>query len=315
MHPAYSVILFTTASGAGYGLLAWLSMFGLFGVVPTERWLGIAGFGVAFVLITAGLLSSTAHLGRPERAWRAFSQWRTSWLSREGVMAVATYVPAGITALGWGIYESVGGMLDFAAVLTAACAVGTLYTTGMIYASLRTIRQWHQPLTSPNYIALGLASGAVLLVFVLRLLDMGGLRFDLLAVGTLIVAAAMKWSYWLRIDDEPRTFAIEAATGLGNLGKVRPLEPPHTQPNFVMREMGYHVARKHAVKLRNVALVAGFLLPGALLLFTSSAGWAGGAFGGAMAAIAMGAGLVVERWLFFAEAEHVAMLYYGTEAA
>ena len=90
MHPAYSVILFTTASGAGYGLLVWLCLCGLFGLVPTERWLGIAGFGLAFALITAGLLSSTAHLGRPERAWRAFSQWRTSWLSREGVMAVAT---------------------------------------------------------------------------------------------------------------------------------------------------------------------------------------------------------------------------------
>ena len=55
---------------------------------------------IALVLITAGLLSSTAHLGRPERAWRAFSQWRTSWLSREGVAAVFTYVPAGLFALG-----------------------------------------------------------------------------------------------------------------------------------------------------------------------------------------------------------------------
>src|SRR5438045_190937 len=96
MHPAYSVILFTTASGAGLGLLAWLALLVVLGVVPDERWLGFAGLGLAFLLVTTGLLASTTHLGRPERAWRAFSQWRTSWLSREGVMAVATTLPAGV---------------------------------------------------------------------------------------------------------------------------------------------------------------------------------------------------------------------------
>jgi DMSO reductase anchor subunit len=315
MHPAYSVILFTTASGAGYGLIVWLSVLAVLGVVPTERWLGIGGFGLALGLITAGLLSSTAHLGRPERAWRAFSQWRTSWLSREGVVAVATYIPAGVTALGWSVHETLGGGLALAAGLTAACAIGTLYTTGMIYGSLRTIRQWHQPLTAPNYIALGLGSGAVLLDLVLRLVNMGGVQFDLLAVVALVVAAAMKWAYWLRIDAEPRMFTAEAATGLGYLGKVRPLEPPHTQPNFVMREMGYRIARRHAARLRSIALVAGFGLPAALLLVTSAAGWGVAAVGGMLAAVLMAAGLIVERWLFFAEAEHVAMLYYGAEAA
>ena len=315
MHPAYSVILFTTASGAGYGLLVWLSVLALLDIVPTERWLGLGGFGLALALITAGLLSSTAHLGRPERAWRAFSQWRTSWLSREGVLAVATYVPTGITALGWSAYEALGGILDLAAALTAVCAVGTLYTTGMIYASLRTIRQWHQPLTAPGYIVLGLASGAVLLELVLRFLDMGRVQFAMLAVAALGVAAAMKRAYWLRIDEEPRTYTAEAATGLGHLGKVRALEPPHTQPNFVMREMGYRVARKHAVKLRNIALVTAFGVPMVLLLVTSPAGWGAAAFGGLLAVVSMAVGLIIERWLFFAEAEHVSMLYYGAEVA
>jgi DMSO reductase anchor subunit len=315
MYPAYSVILFTTASGAGYGLLVWLSLLALLDTVPTQRWLGIGGFGLALALVTAGLLSSTAHLGRPERAWRAFAQWRTSWLSREGVLAVATYFPAGVTALGWSVHETLNGILAFAAALTAACAVGTLYTTGMIYGSLRTIRQWRQPLTVPNYIVLGLASGAVLLDLVLRFLDMSGLQFAMLAVAALIVAAAMKWAYWLRIDAEPRTLTAEAATGLGHLGKVRALEPPHTQPNFVMREMGYRIARKHAVRLRNIALVAAFGVPSVLLLATSPAGWGAAAFGGLLAGVSMAVGLIVERWLFFAEAEHVAMLYYGAELA
>ena len=77
MHPAYSVIVFTCASGAGYGLLIWLALAGVVGGWTARApGLGLAGFGLAFALITIGLLSSTAHLGRPERAWRAFSQWR-----------------------------------------------------------------------------------------------------------------------------------------------------------------------------------------------------------------------------------------------
>src|SRR5882672_5238345 len=119
MHPAYSVILFTTASGAGLGLLAWLALFGMLGAVPAERWLGVAGLGLAFLLVAGGLVASTLHLGRPERAWRAFSQWRTSWLSREGVMAVATVAPAGVLSLGWVGLESVDGLFAAAAVLTA----------------------------------------------------------------------------------------------------------------------------------------------------------------------------------------------------
>jgi sulfite dehydrogenase (quinone) subunit SoeC len=312
MHPAYSVILFTTASGAGYGLLVWLSLLAVLDFVPTQRWLGVGGFGLALGLVTVGLLSSTAHLGRPERAWRAFAQWRTSWLSREGVMAVATYFPAGVTALGWSVNETLNGILAFAAVLTAACAVGTLFTTGMIYGSLRTIRQWRQPLTVPNYIVLGLASGAVLLDLVLRFLDMSRVHFAILAVAALIVAAAMKRAYWLRIDAEPPTFTAEAATGLGHLGKVRALEPPHTQPNFVMREMGYQVARRHARKLRLLTILLLFVAPllAAIALLLLRMPDAVTVTLTALSVCSAALGVLTERWLFFAEAEHVVVVYY-----
>ncbi|HET7153970.1 MAG TPA: dimethyl sulfoxide reductase anchor subunit, partial [Hyphomicrobiaceae bacterium] len=136
-----------------------------------------------------------------------------------------------------------------------------------------------------------------------------------LAGVSLAIAAGMKWAYWMRIDGEPREYTAEAALGLGHLGKVRPLEPPHTQPNFVMREMGYRVARKHALKLRNLALLLGFGLPIALLLLTTGAGVAISMIGAVLATLSMAAGIVTERWLFFAEAEHVSMLYYGADAA
>src|SRR5256885_1551665 len=104
MHPAFSVIIFTTASGAGYGLLALLGLGATLGLLPADFTFGLVAFGLALGLITGGLLSSTLHLGHPERAWRAFSQWRTSWLSREGVASVATYLPAGLFALGWVVW-------------------------------------------------------------------------------------------------------------------------------------------------------------------------------------------------------------------
>jgi DMSO reductase anchor subunit len=123
----------------------------------------------------------------------------------------------------------------------------------------------------------------------------------------------MKRAYWQAIDSEPRTYTVGAATGLGHLGKVRPLEPPHTQPNYIMREMGYRIARKHAQKLRKLVLLLAFGLPIVLLLLSQARGMA--MVGALLATLSMGLGLVVERWLFFAEAEHVSMLYYGAEAA
>ena len=313
MHPAYSVILFTTSSGAGLGLLAWLALFGMAGAVPSFRWLGLVGLGCSFLLVAGGLAASTAHLGRPERAWRAFSQWRTSWLSREGVMAVATVFPAAVLAVGWVLLESVDGLFALAAALATACALLTLYSTGMIYASLRTIRQWHQPLTAPTYVALGLASGAVLLRLLLTVFGELDAWPAWLAIAALVICAALKWAYWLRIDGELRTYTAEAATGLGHLGKVRPLEPPHTQPNFVMREMGYKVARKHAEKLRRLVtillvlaiLVTALTMLAPMLAIPLSV----------LAFLLSAAAAAVERWLFFAEAQHVVSLYYGAERA
>ena len=209
MHPAYSVIFFTTASGAGYGLLAVLSLAGAFGLAAPDRTLGIAGFGLAFALITAGLLSSTFHLGRPERAWRAFSEWRTSWLSREGVVAVATYVPAGLMALGWIVLGRTDGLFAGLGILTAMAAAATVYCTGQIYATLPTIRQWQQPLTTPVYLILALATGALLAAFLMNVLGQGGWSPTArLAFLAFIVGLFLKTRYWHAIDTTPPRYTI-----------------------------------------------------------------------------------------------------------
>lgn len=313
MHPAYSVILFTTASGFGYGLLIWLGLLGALGIIPVARDFGIAAFGLALGLVTVGLLSSTAHLGRPERAWRAFSQWRTSWLSREGVLAVASFVPSLGLAAYWVMLQRVDGLFIALALLTAIFCAPTLYATGMIYASLRTIRQWHQPLTAPLYVVLGLASGAVLLNLLLQIFFGAIIWSCVLAALSLLAALALKLLYWRAIDHAPKRYTAEAATGLGPIGKVRQLEPPHTQANYVMREMGYQIGRKHAQRLRGLAAIFAFIIPAAasILALLPIAGIAAAV----AASVSCAIGLLVERWLFFAEAEHVVTLYYGAESA
>jgi DMSO reductase anchor subunit len=311
MHPAYSVIVFTTASGAGYGLLIWLAVAAILGLVPRDPLLGLVGLGAALALITAGLLTSTFHLGRPERAWRALSQWRSSWLSREGVISLVTYLPAGVLGLGWVFGVVPPGAITAAAALAIRCALATLWCTGMIYASLPTIRAWHQPLVAPLYIVLALATGGVLLTLLL-----GGFGYTArwaagVSAAALAIGLALKLRYWTAIDRPGQIGSAEAATGLGRFGTVRPLDPPHTQPNYVMREMGYRVARRHARTLRRLSLLLLFLLPLAAALFLLFGPPHAAAVAiAAAAAVSAAAGVLIERWLFFAEAEHVVVVYY-----
>ncbi len=319
MHPAYSVIFFTTASGAGYGMLTLLALGILFGWFPRDMTFGLVTFGLALGLITAGLISSSAHLGRPERAWRAFSQWRTSWLSREGVMAVATYVPSGLLALSWIFAEEAGqtanGQEKFLSVFAIAGALVTLYCTGMIYASLRTIRHWNLGIVPINYVVFGLMTGAVLFSFILHLFGLRSDGYSWITAVLLATGLALKVIYWMNVDAAKPISTAEDATGLGHLGKVRQFEVAHTQKNFVMREMGYEIARKHVLRLRNLTYILAFGLPLAGTLLTILGGTVLSIFGTFFALVTIAIGIFVERWLFFAEAEHVVNVYYGAEAA
>lgn len=313
MHPAYSVIVFTVASGAGFGLLAWMA-FSIATVPPAaSATFYVAAFGLAFGLAVTGLLASTLHLGHPERAWRAFSQWRTSWLSREGVAAIAALGSGGLLALS-AIFDWPYAVQVLLAVPTFVAALATVWCTGMIYESLPTIRAWSHPLTTEIYLLLSTASGALLITALLALFGWAAPGAAWTSIVLLALGALMKALYWRGIDRAPRTSTAESATGLGAIGKVRPLLEAHTEANYVMREMGYGVARKHADKLRLIALALAFGVP-ILLLLASLALPGGAALFAGLAVIAAGIGLLVERWLFFAEAQHVVTLFYGATAA
>lgn len=315
MHPAFSVIVFTTASGAGYGLLAWFALFSLGQPAWIDRPLALTALILGLALVCAGLMSSTLHLGRPERAWRALSQWRTSWLSREGVAAILAFVPTGLLTLCWMVSPAPGVAALAFALMTVPAALATTYCTAMIYASLKTIRQWQTPLTVPNYFALALFTGALLLAALSNLFGRASLALDVAVLVSGLAALGLKLTYWKAIDAPQTTSTAESATGLGRFGEVRLFEAPHTEENYLMREMGFSIARKHAAKLRGLTLAALYGAPLASTLLAAALGGAFGAVFAVLAVISAGLGVLTERWLFFAEAKHVVTLFYGARAA
>lgn len=303
MHPAISVIFFTVTSGAGFGFMA---MIGLGTPLPQ-------GLAAAFLipllaggLAVAGLLASTFHLGRPERAMRAFSQWRSSWLSREGVLAVLTLCLFGLYTLIWMV---TGDRLFWLGLIIALGSLLTVYATAMIYAQLKTVPHWHTTLTPLCYLGFSVACGYLLSIALGTSTSSGAAGIAVLVIA---IAWALKLAWWNRAAATTLAAAgstPESATGLGAIGKVRLLERPHSGENYLTKEMVHIIGRKHAAKLRKIALLLGAALPFILALavwvFALSPVWL------VLAFAALLAGLFVERWLFFAEAEHAVSLYYG----
>ena len=288
MHPAPSIILFTTLSGLGFGLLAFLGI----NMPGSTGFVAFVFFAIAYVLAVGGLLFSTFHLGHPERAVKAFSQWRSSWLSREGVCAVAALIVMAIYGFGRVFlaqnWDAIGA---FGAILS----LGTVFTTSMIYAQLKTVPRWNMPLTSVLFIVFSISGGALLA---------GQVK---IALPLLIFAGIVQVAYWHLGDQRlaQSGTSMESATGLGHIGKVKAFEPPHTGTNYLMREFIHVVGRKHTQKLRIIALALGFVIPVIALLLPF------GHFLALIAVISHVAGIFVSRWLFFAQAEHVVGLYYG----
>lgn len=302
MHPAASLLFFTTLSGTGFGLIVWTGLgFGL-----SATWFAWLDAFVAGVLVTAGLGASAAHLKRPDRAWRAFSQWRSSWLSREAVLAAATAAAFGLYALIW-IFT--GMRLWPLGLLAALLAVVTVYSTSMIYAQLRTVPRWATPLTPAVFLAFAAAGGAL----VLSTLEGGHSRaVTTIALVGLAIAWALKIAWWRRAYATTRADAgasPESATGLGAIGTVRHFEPPHTGPNYLMREMMFQVARQRARALRRLAVALGAVAP--LVMLVVALATPAGPVALALALLSHLGGMLCERWLFFAEAEHAVGAYYG----
>lgn len=288
MHPAPSVIIFTVFSGLGFGLLTFLGL----GMPGVTGWMAFAFFAIAYICAVGGLMSSTFHLGRPERALKAFTQWRSSWLSREAWCAVGALVTMAIYGAGLVFLDTRWTALGW---LGAALSLATVFTTSMIYTQLKTIPRWNMPLTPVMFLALSLAGGALLA-------GQTNIAMVLIAIAGVVVAAT-----WALGDGRLAASGTDmaSATGLGGIGKVRAFEPPHTGTNYLLREFVHVVGRRHSQKLRLIALLLMVAAPIILLLLPFSHWLA------LVAVVSHIAGVIVSRWLFFAQAEHVVGLYYG----
>lgn len=308
MHPALSIIVFTVASGLGYGLAAALGI----GVLDPSAVSTKIAHVLALALIGGGLLSSTLHLRNPQRAWRAFSQWRTSWLSREGVLAVATFVPLTINAF---CVVFLSRHIVLAGLLGTLGAGVTVYCTSMIYASLRSVQAWNTPLTSACYLLFSAAGGLLLAGFFAATSSAQPLPFLLAAALVVLIAAwLVKLAWRKRLRTERPLSTPESATGLGSIGRVRLFEAPHVNDNYLTSEMGFRVARKHADKLFVIAGALGAAVPALLVVLVLLAGAKGGVWPSmalGVAVLSHVVGMAVERWLFFAEARHAVMTWYG----
>lgn len=288
MHPAPSVIIFTVLSGLGFGMLAWL----LLGTPDVTGRVAFVFFFVGYALAVGGLLASTFHLGNPQRALRAFTQWKTSWLSREAWASVITLSVVAIYAIGVIFF---GKKLPLVGWIGALLCMGTVFTTSMMYTQLKTVPRWNHWSTP--------------LIFLLYSITGGALLTSQATLGAilLLVSGAAQLLLWSSGDRRfaDRGTTIESATGLGSIGKVRQYEPPHTGTNYLLHEMVYVLGRKHALKIRMISVLLAAVIPALLLSFSGH--------GHLIAAVAVAlhlAGMFAVRWLFFAEAEHVVGLYY-----
>ncbi len=289
MHPAPSVIVFTALSGLGFGLLAWLGL-------GRPDFFGMSAFTFYFVgygLAVGGLLSSVLHLGNKKNAIKSFSQWRSSWLSREGVISIAALLVVAIHALGRIFFET--SLPVIGAIGSLLCLL-TVFATSMIYTQLKAVPRWNSPATPVMFLAYSIGGGALL----------SG-QISAAIIG-LVVLGLVQVATWIIGDGR---FAAagstsETATGLGRIGRVRQLEGPHSGSNYLLKEMAFQVGRKHSLKLRVIGISAAVILPALILIL-----WPASHVTGLVAVVFHLIGVFTTRWLFFAEAKHVVSLYYG----
>jgi DMSO reductase anchor subunit len=307
MRPQLSIILFTTLAGMAQGLLFFIALLNIEAPVLSAPFIAILALPVSFVLLTLGLIASFFHLGHPERAWRAAMMWRTSWLSRE---VIALPVVMALTAITF--FFVISGMVP--AWLWAALLISTLalwICTAKIYQCIRFIQEWSHPSTLSNFILLGLTSGGLLLEFLLMLwndpsvpLGMGlisGANFILL-----FLALNLKLWIWRRNQQLKPKSNLASATGIkGN--NIRQTSMGFMGGSFNTREFFHHQTDRAISNIRKIILLMAYIGPMILLAFSMNSP--------SVAQIAVALfihyiGLLAERWMFFAEANHPQNLYY-----
>ena len=320
MKPAFSVVFLTTLIGAGQGLFLayysaeWLSVLSILAHEPVE---GAAFAGlISLGLLIAGLVASFFHLGHPERAWRAAAMWRTSWLSREVIALPATmllvfcYAILKLNGNSTVVYELANGtpvLLDIFVGYAATAAVCLLYLcTAMIYATLKFLRQWHNPLTVVNFILLGTASGFTLATVLSIIYDPHLFPyFSSLSIALTLAGLVSRYATLIRNRNLRKPTTLQSAIGIHH-PTIRQMAQGAMGGSFNTRAF-LHTYGAGVVRVaRQFFLLAGFVLPVILLILADTESMVICAIAFAIQLL----GFMVERWYFFIEADHPQNVYY-----
>ncbi len=292
MKPATSLILFTVLSGFGFGLLFWLNL----NLNSSNNFPSSIFFPISLLISIAGLISSSFHLGNPQRALLAFTQWRSSWLSREAILAVLALFSSFLYAS-----LSIGFKLthQWLGLTAAVLCLLTIFSTAMIYTQMKTVPRWNMKITPVLFLLYGLVGSSVVL------------NNLIISFCLFLILGAVQILTWKTGDKQfAASSSIKTATGISKTGGlIRMLEPPHTGSNYLLKEMVYIVAQKHIHKLRWISMSLLSLLPSVLCLIAIAGDTT---YVSLLLLIALLniMGTLVSRWLFFSEAEHVVGLYY-----
>ncbi len=307
MNPAFSVVFFTTLAGIAQGLVVALALAALGGLTVGAGFTA-AMLAAAATLLVAGLGCSFLHLGRPERAWRAATMWRTSWLSREVIV-----LPAFIAVVAlWGVAVQMGaapGWTRFALPALALVLAALLWLcTAMIYACLRFIEEWAHPLTLAGFVLVGLSSGFLLATAAAEVAGEGALSRwcgPAALVATILAGCARLLALRRNARIRHRS-TLQSATGI-TAARLVQTSMGMSAGSFNTREFFHRASAAGMRRARMLLVVLGFALPAMLAAvgLVAATPWPWLA-----AAVVQLPGLIVDRWYFFAQAKHPQNLYY-----
>ena len=308
MHPSKSIIFFTVISGTGYGIFIGLLFNILFIEISYSLNYKLFISLVSFLMIVLGLLSSTLHLGHPERAWRAFSQWKSSWLSREGLVSVITFFPMVLFYYFW--INNINGYV-FLLIILCIFSLLTIFCTGQMYATLKTIPSWNNSLVTPIYIFNGITVGSLFVYSINFYFNYNIFLYEKFIIITIILNLLLKISYWILIRQKTDT-NIQTAVGIKSKD-ISFFEGPHTGKNYLTTEMINKSNNKNNNFLRLTFCILTFIIP--LYMINQYSTLIADQFILKLSMIFVFilalVGMIIERYLFFIQSKHVVGLYYG----
>ena len=290
MHPAPSIILFTVLSGFGFGLISIIGLLQFFNQISVVNIIIFSLIGLFFS--TVGLISSFFHLANKKNAIKSMSQWQTSWLSREAISSIFC-LSIVVGNIGW-VFDQ-NRYISEVGVVLFLLSLFTIFTTSMIYAQLKTVPSWNNILTPALFIFAALAGGSILLM-------------DYASLVLLLIFGVLQVLFWYIADQSfiYKETSVGTALGFSKNEDIRAFDVAHTNRNYLLNEMVYKVARKHAIKIRYISFFAAFVFPMSLTLI-----FPGNFSVSVLIIVSHLVGIYFSRWLFFAEAKHSVGFYYN----